>query len=171
MATADTSAQPAPPVALRIALIVIAAIATLSGISEFSGIFYDFGHTHPLLVFAQRVTSANLIAAPFIAGAALVLAALGRVRGAIVALAVRVLAAWVAELPSIPLRGLELPTNSNSAFVFAHQMVLPLLGVVAIVFAVRNTHLILATVFVTLPMVLTGLGVAAVVISVAIYGF
>lgn len=171
MATADISTQPAPPAWLRIALIVIAAIATASSMSDFSGIFHDFGHTEPLLVFAQRVTSANLIIAPFAAGAALALAVLGRVRGAIVALAVRVLAAWVAELPSIPIHGLQLPTNSFTAFAFVQSMVLPLFAIAAIVFAVRNIHLVPATVIVTLPMLMTGLGVVIFAISVAIYGF
>ena len=47
----------------------------------------------------------------------------------------------------------------------------PLLAIAAIVFARRNTHLGLATVIVTLPMILTATGAILFGIGVAIHGF
>jgi hypothetical protein len=170
IATAEAGVSPASN-QLRIALIVIGALATLGALTNVSGAFYDYGHTDPLLVFAQRVTTLKLLLAPFIAGTALVLAAFVRVRSAIVALAALMLTAWLSELPSIPIHGLELSATGPGLFIAFERLVAPVLGVAALAFAVRNTHLVLATVFVTLPMLMAALGVAIFAIGVAIYGF
>jgi hypothetical protein len=171
IATAEIGAPLAPRARLRIALIVIGALATLGAITNLSGAFHDYGHTDPLLVFAQRVTTAKLVLAPFIAGLALVLAAFGRVRGAIVALATLMLTVWLSELPSIAIHGLETSLSGPGLFIAFDRFLAPLLAVAAIVFAVRNTHLVLATVFVTLPMLMAALGVAIFAVGIAIYGF
>jgi hypothetical protein len=171
IATAEAIEPSAPTHRLRVALIVISAIATLGAAKDVPGAFYDYGHTDPLLVFAQRVTTAKLVVSPFIAGVALLFALLGRVRGAVVALAALMLAAWVSELPSIPTHGLELSATGPGLFIAFERLAVPVLGVAAIVFALRNTRLVLATVFVTLPMLVFALGVAIFAIGVALYGF
>ena len=76
IATAEAIEPSAPTHRLRVALIVISAIATLGAAKDVPGAFYDYGHTDPLLVFAQRVTTAKLVVSPFIAGVALLFAAL-----------------------------------------------------------------------------------------------
>ena len=55
--------------------------------------------------------------------------------------------------------------------IFIERFVFPLLAVAAIVLAIRDTHLVLATVFVTLPMILTITGVVLFAVGVAIHGF
>ena len=171
IATAEISAPLALQARLRVALIVIGAIATLGALTNLSGAFHDYGHTDPLLVFAQRVTTVKLVLAPFIAGAALVFATFGRVRSAIAALAALMLTAWLSELASIPIHGLELSATGPGLFIAFERLAVPVLALAAIVFAVRNTRLVLATVFVTLPMLMAALGVVIFAIGVAIYGF
>ena len=166
MVAAGTNAQPGN--GLRVALVVIAAIATAGAMMDFPIAFHDFGHKQPLLVFAQRVTAAKLMLAPLIAGAALALTAIGRVRLAIAALAALMLTAWLSELPTIPLHGLELSLTGPGLFIAVERLVVPLLAVAAIFFAMRNTHLWLANVFVTVPLVMTALGVTLFAIGVAI---
>ena len=171
MAAAGTNAQIAPPGALRVALIVIAAIATLAAIADFPIAFHDFGHTEPLLVFAQRVTSAKLTIAPLIAGAALVFAATGRVRAAIATLAALMLVNWASDLPTFPIHGLELSLGTTGAITLAERFVFPLIAGAAIVFARRNTHLGLAAAIVTLPMILTATGAILFGVGIMIHGF
>jgi hypothetical protein len=167
MAAANTNAQVAPRGALRVKLIVIAAIATLVAVAELPIAFEDFGHTEPLRVFAQRVTSAKLMIAPFIAGSALFFAAIGRVRAAIAMLAALMLVASVAVFPTYPILGLEQPVPS----ILIERVVFPLLGVAALVFAIHGTRLALATVFVTLPMILSAASVVLFAVVYMISGF
>ena len=171
MAAASTNAQPASLSALRVALIVVAAIATLGAIADFPIAFHDFGHKEPLLVFAQRVTSAKLMIAPLVAGTALTFAALDRLRYAIMTLAALMLLAWASDLPTFPIHGLELSLGTTGAMTFIERFAFPLLAVAAIVLAIRGTQLVLATVFVTLPMILTITGVVLFAIGIAIHGF
>lgn len=171
MAAAGTNVQIAPPGALRVALIVIAAIASLGAVADVPIAFHDFGHTEPLLVFAQRVTSAKLMIAPLIAGTALVFAITGRLRAAIAALAALMLVTFVADLPTYPIHGFELSGGLPGLFMLIERVVLPLLGVTALVLAIRNRRLVVATVLVALPMIVTGTGVVLFAIGVAVHGF
>ena len=171
MAATGTTAQIAPPSALRIALIAITAITALGAMADFPIAFHDFGHIEPLLVFAQRVTAAKLMIAPLIAGTALFFAATGRLRGAIATLAALMLVTFISDLPTYPIHGFELDASLPGLFVLAERVVLPLLGVAALVLAIRNTHLVLATVFVALPKIVTLTGVILFAVGVAVHGF
>jgi hypothetical protein len=171
MAAAGTNAQIAAPGALRVALITIAAITTLGAMVDFPIAFHDFGHTEPLLVFAQRVTSVKLMVAPLIAGTALFCAITGRLRAAIATLAALMLVAFVADLPSYPIHGFELHGGLPGLFVLIERVVLPLLGVTALVLAIRDRRLVFATVFVALPKIVTLTGVVLFAIGVAVHGF
>src|ERR1043165_694966 len=171
MAAAGTNAQPAPFGALRVALIVIAAIATLGATADVPIAFHDFGHTEPLRVFAQRVTSANLMIAPLIAGTALFCAVTGRTRAAIATLAALMLVNWLSELPRLPIHGLELSLSTPGTIVLIERFVFPLLAVAAIVFAMRGRHLAAAALIVTLPMILTATGAILFGVGMMIHGF
>jgi hypothetical protein len=168
---ADTTATPPPRTWLRVGLIVLAAIETLSALADFSGIFYDYNHTTALLIFAQGVTKTRLAIAPLIAGAALVFASIGRLRHAIVALAALVLVVWLTELPSIAIHGLELSGGFVGLHLIAQRFIYPVIAVAAIVLAVRNQRLALAGALVSLPRIVAWLGVLAFGIGVMIYGF
>ena len=166
--TTATSAPTAPRVGLRIALLVIAGFETLLGVSEFSGAF-DL-HDAPLSL-GQFLINAKLAVHPFFATAALVLAGTGRVRGAIIALAVYILAAWPAELQPIPKFGIEWDFSPVGLSIFAEQAVFPPLAIAAIILAHRDRHLWLATLFVALPPANLLLGVIVFTIIIMIYGF
>ena len=166
-----TPAAPPPHTALRVGLIVIAALETLSTISDFSGIFYDYQHETRLLQFAQGATSVKLALAPFIAGAALVFAVMGRLRHAIVALAALVLLGWLSELPSIAIHGLEWSLDLAGVIIFAQRFIYPLLAAAAIALAVRNRRLALAGVLISLPTIVFWSLALTFLINVMIYGF
>lgn len=171
--TADTTALPAPtrqPL-LRIALAVLAAIETLSAMTDLSALFFDYGHTDPLLVFAQAVTKAKIAVAPLFAIAAFVFAVSGRVRAAIAVLAALILLAWLSDLPSIAIHGLELSGGIAGMHALALRVIYPLVAIAAIVLARRNAHLGVAAVLVSLPTVIAWVGVIAFGIAVMIYGF
>ena len=154
MAAAETNAQIAPPGVLRAALIVIAAIVILGAIAELPIAFHDFGHTDPWLVFAKRVTSARVMMAPLIAGTALVFAAIGRVRTALVILAALMLLRWVSELPTFPTYGIK-PPFSTVVMTLVERLAFPMLAVAAIIFAARNRRLMTAALIVILPTILS----------------
>ena len=158
MAAAETNAQPAPFSALRVALIVIAAIATLGAIAELPLAFHDFGFTDPWLVDAQRVTSAKLIIAPLIAAVAVAFAAVGRVRITIATLAALMLVHWASDLPTFPIHGIEPSFSTLVVMTAVERVVFPLLAVAALLFAARDRHLAAAAAIVTLPMILTVTG-------------
>jgi hypothetical protein len=85
-------------VSLRIALLAVAGYESLIGLEEFSEAF-DL-HDAPLS-FGQFVINARLAIHPFFAIGALLLAALGYLRAAIIVLAAYILAAWLSDLPTI----------------------------------------------------------------------
>lgn len=70
---------------LRVGLILIAVLEFLDALSGVQNIFTDYHHPTAFLRFAQTLTSIKLALAPVIAGAALIYAALGNVRHAILA--------------------------------------------------------------------------------------
>jgi succinate dehydrogenase hydrophobic anchor subunit len=86
--TAIANTDTAPPHRwLRVVLVLIAALEFLDALSGVQNIFTDYPHPTAFLRFAQTLTSIKLALAPVIAGAALIYAALGNVRHAILALA------------------------------------------------------------------------------------
>ena len=161
---------PAPPW-LRIWLVVIAAIETAGALSDLPAVFYEYDHTTPLLIFAQALASAKLVLAVVIAGAALAFAIVGRVRHAIIALAVLLLIAWLSDLPSVFIHGLELSGDIMGLQLFVLRFIYPVVAVATLVLAIRNVHLVLAGVLVSVPTVIAVAGIIAFAISVSIYGF
>ena len=99
---------------------------------------------------------------------ALLLAAIGRVRPAIMALAALILLRWVDDLPTIPVHGLEFSLTGPGMVIIFERLAAPVLAVAAIMFALRNTRLVLATLFVTLTMLVSALGIA---MYVMVHGF
>ncbi len=129
------------------------------------------GHTTPLLIFAQALGMAKLALALVIAAAALVFAIIGRLRPAIIALAALVLIAWLSDLPSVFIHGLELSTDIMGLQLFVLRFIYPVIAVVTLVLALRNKRLVLAGVLVSVPTLIAVAGVFAFAIGVSIYGF
>ena len=86
MTSVDT-ADAAPPSYrwARVGLVFIPAIEMLDALSSVQGTFIEYHHETALLRFAQGLNSIKLTLSPLLAGAALVFAARGNLRYAILA--------------------------------------------------------------------------------------
>jgi hypothetical protein len=153
---------------LRIVLLAVAGFESLIGLQEF-GEAFDL-HDAPLS-FEQFVINARLAVHPFFAVAALVLAARGRLRAAVVVLAAYILAAWLSDLPGIARFGIEWDWSPVGLSLLAQQLIFPPLAVAAIVLAYLDRHLWLGAVFVALPPANLLLGIVTFTIAIMIYGF
>jgi len=165
--------DPAPRrLRLRIALGMIAAIELLDRLSSLPNIFHDYHQTTAYMRFAQTLTSVQLGVTPLIAAAVLVLAAIGRLREAIVGLATLVLTVWLLDdLPSMPIHGLEFSWTYGGIEVFVHHVMFPLLAIAGATLALKNRWLALAGLLVSLPTLINWAGMVAFTIAVMIYGF
>jgi hypothetical protein len=171
-APSSLPAQPAASFRPRVGLVILSGLILLGALSDFPAVFFDYGHTDRLLIFAQRLTILKLALAPVIAGAALVLAIRNKVTHAIVALATLMLVNWLSELPSVAIHGMELTGNSSYLLVIVAQRILyPLLAIASISLALRNERLVTATVLTAIPMAVNWLGVVIFTIGVLLYGF
>jgi hypothetical protein len=157
--------------AIRIALIVVAAIESLGALSNFGAIFNVFEDGSPLLRLAQIMTDVNLVLAVPLTLAALYFAAAGRLTHAIAALASRMLVTWIADLPSVAIHGLEWSLSYGGITVNGYRFLAPLVALAALRLARRNERLWFATLLVALPSLFTWLGVLIFAIGVMIYGF
>ena len=153
---------------LRIVLLAVAGFESLIGLDEFSEAF-DL-HDAPLS-FGQFVINARLAIHPFFAIGALVFAAFGYLRAAIIVLAAYILAAWFSELPTIARFGIEWDWSPIGLSLLAQQLIFPPLAVAAIVLARQDKHLWLGAIFVALPPANLLLGMIIFTIAVLIYGF
>jgi len=157
---------------LRVALIIVAAYELWDAIGSVPIIFVDFGHETALLRFAQGLINVKLALDPLVAGAALVFAAIGRLRHAVIALAVLALLGWVLDdLWSIPIHGLELDLTLGSLLVVAKIFIFPAAAIAAIVLARKDRRPGLAVLLVSLPTLVKWIGIALFAIAMAMYGF
>lgn len=169
--TGTPAPSPKPRHWLSIGMMTVAAIETFGALYDLPGAFEDFGHQTRLLIVAQALTQAKLLIAPVLAGAALVLAIMRRLRPAIVALGILVLVAWAAELPSIAIHGFEFSATVPGALLIAQRLVYPVLAVAAIGLALRTERLGLATLLVSLPAIIAIAAILAFAAAVMMYGF
>lgn len=172
MATAAAAATPAPRRLLCAALAVVAAVEMLDALSSAPNIFTDYHHETALLKVAQGLTNVKLALAPFIAGAALVMAALGRARAAILSLAALVLLTWLLEdIWSIPIHGLELSFSYGGQIALFNHFIFPAAAVAGAALAWKDRRLALAALLVCVPTLCNWIGVALFTALVLIYGF
>jgi len=157
---------------LRLLLVLVAALEFLDALSGVQNVFTDYHHDTTLLRFAQALTSINLALAPLLAGAALIFAASGNIRYAMLALAAMTLAAWVLDsLPSIVLRGVTLALDIGTLVELFLYVVAPLTAVAAALLALKEKRLALATLLACLPALVKWMGFVAFFIAIMIYGF
>jgi hypothetical protein len=169
---ADTDTAPPRHGWLRAGLVLIAALELLDALSGIENIFTDYHHPTAYLRFAQTLTSIKLALAPIIAGAALVFAAMGNVRRAILALAALALTTWVLDdVWSIPIHGLELSLDYGGIVVFFHHFIFPAAALAATALALKDQPLPLAGLLVSLPTLFNWAGVVAFTVAVMMYGF
>jgi hypothetical protein len=156
---------------LSAALIAIALIELLWALADlpnlFGGVSNLFGDV-PRSALAVPITTARLVCHPLLAIAALVLAATGRLRHAIVALGGIVIMTWLNHLPW--LGRLNLEETRDLQWAVKQIVAFPLMTVVAVLLAARDTRLGLAIALVSIPTVNNLLGLASYVVGIVING-
>ena len=170
-AIANTDTVP-PHRWLRVVLVLIAALEFLDALSGVQNIFTDYHHPTAFLRFAQTLTSIKLALAPVIAGAALIYAALGKVRHAILAVAALEITTWLLEdVWSIPIHGLELSADYGGMLAFFQHFVFPAAALAGAALAFKDRRLPLAGLLVSVPTIVNWAGVVAFTVAVMMYGF
>jgi hypothetical protein len=170
--TAPAPAHPARHGFLRAALALAAALQLLQALSYAPLIFTDYHHATAYLRFAQALVSVKLALDPPVAAAALMFAATGRLRNAVLALAaLTLLGLLLDDLWSIPLHGLEFSLDFGGVVVFVHRVLYPLAAIAGSVLALKERRLGLATLLVCFPTLFDFTGVALFTISIMLYGF
>jgi hypothetical protein len=176
MSIDDGRAPPAPPPAatrlpgLRPVLILASLFETCVGYSTLSAV-----SSGPSQHSAQGLTgvlnTAQIVSHPLLAAAAMVLALIGRVRDAIIAMAAILAMNWLSGMPSVVLRGFE-PDGPFPALLTGWQLVaVPLMAACAIALAARNQRLGLATALASIPTFYSLIGLIIFAVGVSIYGF
>ncbi len=154
---------------LRIVLILMGLMEALDGFPSASTLFEDMSQI-PGPGFGSFLIKAHLATHPVLAVAVIVLAAIGRVRAAIIALSAIAIMTWLNYMPSVVLHGLDF--KGTSAVETPLRIVaFPLMAVCANAYAARNQRLGLATLLASLPTLLQWLGIVFFAIGVMIYGF
>jgi hypothetical protein len=171
--TTEIQAASLPVSKLRIFLVILALIKTLGAISGLGGAlaaYYYYGGSGG---FAQWLLFAGAAALPFLAIAALVLAAKGDLPRAIMAIAIMIIIGFVADgLPGLLLHGLDSSASPIATlFYLALAVLFPLLAVIALVWAHRNEKLVLAAVLVSLPSLGNLVAMIAFAIGISKHGF
>jgi len=160
----------APQPRLQIFLLVVAVVQVLGSMLAVPILFGDISEIPGPGLGGWTIT-AVIVANPFVAIAALVFALTGRLRHAIVAIAALGLLDWLNYLPSYVEHGLNLDASYASLITLNQFFVLPALCIAGIVFAIRDERLTLASVLVSVPLLVNILGFVTFGIGVAINGF
>lgn len=163
-------AAPAPRMlGLRAVLIVLALIEAGLGLSDAPVLFGDMSHLGSGI--GAGLIKAHLAAHPVLAIAAIVFAAMGRVRHAIIALGTIIIMAWLNDMPSVVSHGLEFRSAFGAVETTAKIIAFPLAAACAIAYAAHNEHLGRATFLVAVPTLFNLVLLAGFAVGVMIYGF
>jgi hypothetical protein len=155
---------------LRIALIIVAVIEAFDGLSSFPTLFGDMSEI-PGPGIGGFLIKAHIATHLPLALAALLFAALGHVRYAIIALGAVVAMTWLNYMPSVVLHGLEFDSGFSALQTTAQIIAFPLMAASAIALAARGRQLGVATALVGIPTLFNVFGVIAFAIGVSLHGF
>jgi hypothetical protein len=170
-ATADTSSPSRQRrLGLRAVLIIVAIVEAFDGLSDFPTLFGDMSQI-PGPGLGGFLIKAHIATHLPLALAALIFAAIGRVRYAIVALGAVVAMTWLNYMPSVVLHGLEFSSGFAALQTTAQIIAFPLMAACAIALAARGRRLGLATALASIPTLFNVLGIIAFAIGVSPYGF
>jgi hypothetical protein len=154
---------------LSVVLIIVALVEAFDGLSSFPTLFGDMSEI-PGPGFGGFLVKAHIATHLPLALAAVIFAALGRVRYAIIALGTVVAMTWLNTMPSVVLHGLEF--NGISAFETPVRIIaFPLMAACGIALAARDRRLGLATALTTVPTFYSLVGLVIFAIGIGIYGF
>ncbi|MGV7211995.1 hypothetical protein [Bradyrhizobium sp. UFLA05-112] len=157
------------PFGLLLVLLAVAVLEAFDGLSNVSTLFGDMSEI-PGPGLGGFLIKAHIATHPVLALMALACAAMGRLRGAILALAAIIVTTWLHDMPSVVLHGFDFA--GISAFQTPAQFIaFPLMAACAIACALRNQRLALATLLVSAPTLFNMLMLVAFAVGVAIYGF
>jgi len=169
-ATADAAAPAPRHLGLRIVLIIAAVLEAFDALSSVPTLFGDMSEI-PGPGLGGFLIKAHIATHLPLALAAQVLAAIGRVRYAIIALGAVVAMTWLNYMPSVVLHGLEFSSGFATLQTTAQIIAFPLMAACAIALAARNQRLGLATALVGIPTLLNVFGIVAFAIDVSLHGF
>lgn len=169
--SADTAPAPSQRhLGLRIVLIIVAIVEALDALSSVSILFGDMSQI-PGPGIGGTIIKAHIATHLPLALAALIFAATGHVRHAIIALGAVIAMTWLNYMPSVVLHGLEFDSGFSALQTTAQIIAFPLLAACAIALAARNRQLGLATALVSIPTLFNVFGVIAFAIGVSLHGF
>jgi hypothetical protein len=173
MTTAATiEAAPARRRWLCIFLAIIATIELVDALTSIQTIFASHEPGIGPARFAQTLNNIRLAVTPLIVAAALVFAAMGNVRRAVLALAVFNLMAWLLDgLPTIALRGMNLSFDYGGLEEVFLYIITPVAALAAGALALKNRRLGLAALLVSLSTLFRWIGVVIFIVAVVKYGF
>ncbi len=139
---------------LRIGLMTVAALELMDAVASLGHVTSAFGQAAPLLRVAQLLLTVKLALAPVAAGAALMFAAFGWLRAAVLSLAAFALMGWgLDDVWSLVIHGVGYRPYGYSGDLdaLAHQIVFPLGALAGAVMALTTRHLAWAGLFASLP--------------------
>jgi hypothetical protein len=167
---ASAASTPAPRyLGLRVVLIIAAVLEAFDALSSVPTLFGDMSEI-PGPGIGGFLIKAHIATHLPLALAALLFAATGRVRYAIIALGAMVAMTWLNTMPSVVLHGLEF--GGVGAFETPVRIIaFPLMAACAVALAARNRRLGFATALATVPTFYTLIGLIIFAIGVGIYGF
>jgi len=172
MTAIETALAPPRHALLRTGLAIVAAYELFDALSQARFIFADYHHATAYLRFAQALVSVKLALAPLVAAAALMFAATGRLRNAILALAALTLLGWVLDdVWSIPIHGLEFSAGYGGMVVFVHHVIFPLVAVAGGVLALKDRRPGVACLLVCFPTLFNLANIFAFAVAIMMYGF
>jgi hypothetical protein len=173
MTTASTNeATPTRRVWLCIFLGIIATIELVDALASLQTTFAHHETGTGLPSFAQTLNDIRLALTPLIVAAALVFAAIGNVRRAVLALAVFTLMAWLLDgLPTIALHGMNLSFDYGGLEEVFLYVITPIAALAAGALALKNRRLGLAALLVSLSTLFRWIGLVIFIIAVVKYGF
>ena len=167
----SATSEPVPRlIGLRTVLAIIAAIEFFESLSSVSILFGDMSEI-PGPGLGGGLIKAHIAAHPVLAAAAMVFAAMGRVRHAIIALGAIIIMTWLSDMPSVVLHGLGLKGAFSIVETTAKIIVFPLIAACAIAYAAHNEHLGRATLMAAIPTLFNIVMVVGFAVGVMIYGF
>ena len=173
MTTASTNeATPTRRVWLCIFLGIIATIELVDALASIQTIFahHETGAGPPS--FAQTLNDIRLALTPLIVAAALIFAAIGDVRRAVLAMAVFTLMAWLLDgLPTIALHGMTFSFDYGGLEEVFLYVITPIAALAAGALALTNRRLGLAALLVSLSTLFRWIGLVIFIIAVVKYGF
>ena len=154
---------------LYVLLVLVAVIEAFEGLASAPILFGDMSDI-PGPGIGGALIKAHIAGHPVLALTALVCAAIGNVRYAIIALGALMVMTWLNYMPSVLLHGLDFGDIATFQTI-AEIVAFPLMAACAIALAARNARLVLAATLVSIPTLFGVLGVIAFAIGVAVNGF